>query len=60
MKEIHKKTESELTKLITEKKEALKNFRFGLAGSKVRNIKEGQHLRREIARVLTELRNRKQ
>ncbi|MDO8510111.1 MAG: 50S ribosomal protein L29 [bacterium] len=59
MKEIKKKSDADLAKLLKEKKEGLKNFRFGLAGSKNRNIKDGLHLRREIARLLTELTARK-
>ncbi|MDP3957931.1 MAG: 50S ribosomal protein L29 [bacterium] len=52
-----KKTE-DLAKLIEEKREALRMFRFGLSGSKVKNLKEGMHLKKEIARLMTELRNR--
>ena len=52
------KSERELTDLLREKKESLQKFRFGVTGSKVRNIKEGRNLRREIARILTELRKR--
>ena len=48
-----------LLALIEEKRQSLNNFRFGLAGSKVRNIKEGRNTRKEIARAMTEIRQRK-
>ncbi len=55
MSEFSKKTEQELQKLLTEKRAALQEFRFNASGSKSRNVKEGRNLRRDIARILTEL-----
>lgn len=55
--ELKNKDKTELLKLLKEKKESLRNFYFGIAGSKVRNVKEGSHLRKEIARLLTSLNN---
>ena len=52
-KEIKNKNKDELRKLLQEKREALRTFRFGIAGSKVRNVREGRGLRRDIARILT-------
>lgn len=49
------KTKAELAKLITEKRNALHNFRFGTAGSKVKNMREGRNLRRDIARLETQI-----
>lgn len=49
---------AELQKLIAEKREALRAFRFVGAGSRTRNVREGRNLRREIAQILTELRAR--
>lgn len=49
------KTEKELFALVAEKQAALHTFRFGIAGSKVKNVKEGRNLRKEIARAKTEL-----
>lgn len=43
---------------LTEKREALRVFRFGGAGSRSRNVREGRNLRKEIARILTELNGR--
>lgn len=54
-KEIQKKNENELTLLLESKRKDLWNFRFGVSGSKVRNVKEGKLLRREIARIMTAL-----
>lgn len=50
-----KKTDSDLEKALREKRKALREFRFGSAGSRTRNVKEGHNLRRDIARILTEL-----
>lgn len=47
-----------LQKDIADKREALRVFRFGGSGSRARNVREGRNLRREIARILTELRAR--
>ncbi len=58
-KDIQTKEDKDLNKLLIEKMENLKNFRFGIAGSKNRNVREGRGLRREIARVQTELSRRK-
>ena len=55
------KTQSteELLRTVAEKREALRAFRFGGAGSRVRNVREGRNVRREIAQILTEVRSRK-
>lgn len=53
MKDITTKTPGELTKLITEKREALRLFRFGAAGAKTKNVKEGRTIRKDIARMMT-------
>ncbi|HVS79536.1 MAG TPA: 50S ribosomal protein L29, partial [Candidatus Paceibacterota bacterium] len=53
------KTEQELKGLITERREALRTFRFDIAGSKARNVKQGRAIRKEIAQILTELNARK-
>ncbi len=43
----------EVRKLVAEKREALRKFRFAVTGGRVKNIKEGRALRKEIARALT-------
>jgi len=53
MKELLKKTEQDLTKMLREKEESLRMFRFAISGSKTRNVREGRMLRRDIARIYT-------
>ena len=53
MKELLKKNKKELTNLLGEKRVSLRNFRFSVAGSNTRNVKEGVSIRRDIARILT-------
>lgn len=53
--DIVKKTEGELTKTLIEQEEALRVFRFGEAGGRSRNVKEGRTLKKTIARILGEL-----
>ena len=52
------KSVQDLSKALYEQREVLRNFRFGTAGSKTRNVKEGMKAKKEIARIMTEL-NRK-
>ena len=53
MKEITTKTTADLNKLIAEKQESLRVFRFGTAGAKTKNVKEGRTIRKDIARMMT-------
>ena len=53
MKDFIKKTPKELATLLAEKRLALRNFRFSVAGSNVRNVKEGKGLKKDIARIMT-------
>ena len=53
MKDLIKKTEKELKTLLSEKKEALRVFRFAMAGGKIKNLKEGANLKKEVARIMT-------
>ncbi len=55
MSEYKNKTREDLQKMLTEKQIALRTFRFGLSGGKVKNVKEGRELKKEIARILTEM-----
>ncbi|RJR14282.1 50S ribosomal protein L29 [Candidatus Parcubacteria bacterium] len=58
MADIKKKSIEVLKKEVAEKREALRVFRFGETGTRTRNVREGRNVRREIARILTELRMR--
>ncbi len=49
------KEENELKKLLIEKRSLLREFRFNMKGSRVRNTKEGSVLRKEIARIMYQL-----
>ena len=55
MTDITSKTVESLHQELAEKREALRVFRFGGAGSRSRNVREGRSLRKDIARILTEL-----
>ncbi len=58
-KEISKKNTDELIKELGEKQISLRDIRFGIAGSKGKNVKEAHNIKKEIARIKTEIRNRK-
>jgi ribosomal protein L29 len=53
MKDIADKTHSDLNKMLADKREALRIFRFGAAGAKTKNVKEGRAIRKDIARIMT-------
>ena len=48
----------DLAKEVGAKRESLRDFRFGETGGRTRNVREGRALRKDIARLLTELRAR--
>ncbi len=56
--EIKKKDTESLAVLANELRESLRAFRFGGAGSRVRDVKAGKSMRRDIARIETELTER--
>lgn len=49
------KSDTELKKALTEKRDSLAKFKFGMTGSRTKNVKEGRNTRRDIARILTAL-----
>ena len=53
MKEISNKTQADLIKILSEKRQLLRKFRFDGSGAKTKNVKEGRVIRKDIARVLT-------
>ena len=59
IKDLRKKNSTELAKDLKERKQSLHDFKFGISGSKVKNMKEGKNLRREIARIKTLLKEEK-
>lgn len=50
-----KETPDELKKLLAERRESLREFRFSTKGSRVRNTKSGALFRKDIARILFRL-----
>ena len=55
MKNIVNKSTKELDALLLEKELALRAFRFAVSGSNTRNVKEGNTLKKDIARIKTVL-----
>lgn len=49
----------DLNKKLKELEEKIRLIKFKAEGAKSKNVKEGQMLRREVARVLTEINARK-
>ncbi|MDP6119409.1 MAG: 50S ribosomal protein L29 [Candidatus Pacebacteria bacterium] len=59
MKNLIKKKDSDLAKLLKEKREGFKSFRFSITGTKTRNVKAGKALKKDIAQILTEINKRR-
>jgi ribosomal protein L29 len=59
MTDITKKSAEDLAKLLVEKREEVRAFRFDVAGSAKKNVKAAMAAKKEIARALTEIRARK-
>lgn len=53
--DFQKQTSEQLHKAVADMREKLRSFRFGGAGSRTRNVREGRELRKDVARALTEL-----
>ena len=51
--EIKKKSQSELKKILAEKREKLRQLRFDLSSGKVKNVREIRMVKKDIARILT-------
>lgn len=54
-KQLTKKSRADLLKELDEKLLSLRDLRFGVAGSKNKNVKEQKMIKREIARIKTAL-----
>lgn len=55
MKELANKNRLELLKELSEKRLSAKDLRFGIAGSKKKDVKEASKIRKDIARIMTAL-----
>jgi len=58
MADLKKAAPEDLKKQLADMRERLRVFRFEGEGSRRRNVREARNLRRDIARILTELRLR--
>lgn len=58
VKDFQKKTTADLEKDLKEKRSSLRDMRFGAAGAKSKDTSSALKTRRDIARILTELKNR--
>ncbi len=56
--EIRQKTKEELTKNAKEMREKLRGLRFDLAAGKVKNVREIRQIRKDVARILTILKEK--
>ena len=59
-KDINHKTLADLSKMVSDKRESLRVFRFGTTGAKKKNVKESRTIRRDIARILTVMNAKKE
>jgi ribosomal protein L29 len=55
---LRNKPEKELKALFKEKRDLLRDFRFRITKGKAKDVKTGRRLRKEIARILTEINRR--
>ena len=53
--DLKNKSDKDLQKELGDKRESVRAFRFGVAGSKVRNVKEAKNTKKNIAQILTEV-----
>ncbi len=58
MKDLHKKSIGDLQKSLKELRQKLLSFRFDSATSQIKNVKTARNLKRDIARILTEINKR--
>ncbi|OHA82830.1 MAG: 50S ribosomal protein L29 [Candidatus Yonathbacteria bacterium RIFOXYC1_FULL_52_10] len=49
----------DLHKELAESRKSLFDFRISVAGGKVKDVKEGRNIRKQIARIMTELSSRR-
>jgi ribosomal protein L29 len=59
IKELKEKEIGELEKLLAEKREAVRKARFDVATKQVKNSREARNERKDIARILTLIKEKK-
>ncbi len=57
--ELRQKSKEELSRILREKKEKLCQLNFDLSSGKVKNVREVRLVKKDIARILTILKNLK-
>lgn len=55
MKELQKKSDKDLKKMLDERREEIRSVRFSTAGSNLRDVSAARKNKKEIAQILTEL-----
>ncbi len=59
LEELKQKTKKELEDLIKDSREKLRQLYFDLSAGKVKNVREVRRMKKEIARMLTLIKNAK-
>jgi len=59
IKEIRQKSENDLQRDLIEIREKLRQLKFDLSAGKVKNVREIRNIRKDIAKILTVLNNKK-
>ena len=59
IKELREKNSEELKKLLSEKREHVRKLRFDIAAKQVKNNKELRNTRKDVAKILTLIREAK-
>ena len=57
LKELRQKPKTEMEKILRNNREKLRELRFNLAAGKIKNVREIRKVKKEIARILTILKN---
>lgn len=57
VKDLRKKSKTELKKILQQKRDKLRTLRFDLASREIKNVREIGENRKDIARILTLLQN---
>lgn len=53
IQELRQKSKTELQKMLQDSRERLRQLRFDLAAGKVKNVREIRKIKKEIAKILT-------
>jgi large subunit ribosomal protein L29 len=56
--ELRQKTKAELEKILSENRRKIGQFRLDLASGKVKNVREIRNIKKDIARILTLLKQK--